>query len=332
MNALATKGAHSPEAVRAAISSLDVDELGGIVAPWNFDFRQMAAGTFRADAQLTAIGGILLTNERWSRSIFSAGNSPPGCLALVGTLEGKPWTWNGVAIDASTVACGCDAPEVEFVTADSAAHWTLVVPLALLRQYLGEEMSATLGDLSYSLKSPAPEVAGLNRLIGELVQTDCVTRSTFDLRSACQRLLAAVESLLVRADDGGDVTTRRRYATYRKAVRMADKVGYRASVDELASGVGVSKRVLQLSFQENLGVSPLKFLKKLRLNNLHRKLRQGRSTNVSAAMQEQELFEYGRVAGEYRTLFGELPSETLHAPHDDPEFRFGDVQSSSLQE
>jgi AraC family ethanolamine operon transcriptional activator len=85
-------------------------------------------------------------------------------------------------------------------------------------------------------------------------------------------------------------------------------------VPELAAVAGVSQRVLELGFQETLGMSPQNFLRLDRLNKVHRDLRNARtaSSRVTDICNRWGFQELGRTAVEYKRLFGESPSSTLH--------------------
>jgi len=77
----------------------------------------------------------------------------------------------------------------------------------------------------------------------------------------------------------------------------------------------VSERTLRTAFQEVYGVGPTRYLQIRNLHRIYRALRAAdpEETSVAKVLLEHHEWELGRVAGRYRRLFGELPSETLHA-------------------
>jgi len=82
---------------------------------------------------------------------------------------------------------------------------------------------------------------------------------------------------------------------------------------EMCKALGVSERTLRACCQEALGVSPMRFLWLRRMNQARRAL--GRADPATATVTEiataQGFWELGRFAVQYRSLFGERPSETL---------------------
>jgi AraC-like DNA-binding protein len=266
------------ELIRTRIISSDVDDLSQVVAPWNFDLTQMTTGKFRADLKIASFNGILVSAERWSNSLISLGNSPPGYIALAGVLDGLPWLWNGFEINSTRLACGVDAPEFEITTRDGASHWTILIPLERLLGFIGEESGAVFSRLKYTLSCPAGYSRHFKNLICKLVDANQfllpADQSPIVISSVEHEILSSVEALLAYAEnDSKAMSIRRRYAIYRRALQFAETVDHRISVEEFADALEVSMRVLQLSFRENIGITPRRFLIQMRLNHLHHDLR-----------------------------------------------------------
>ena len=90
---------------------------------------------------------------------------------------------------------------------------------------------------------------------------------------------------------------------------MLANLQFDLTVDQIAQSLGVSCRVLNYAFQDNVGISPYQDLLTERLHSVRRKL-----TSSDASIAEV-CMSYGfstpsRFARQYRRLFGELPSET----------------------
>ena len=85
------------------------------------------------------------------------------------------------------------------------------------------------------------------------------------------------------------------------------------TVADLASAAGISERTLRSAFQEYLGMGPARYLKLRRLNQIHDTLQDSDPsvTTVTCVASRFGIWELGRLARDYQSLFGELPSETL---------------------
>jgi AraC-like DNA-binding protein len=82
---------------------------------------------------------------------------------------------------------------------------------------------------------------------------------------------------------------------------------------DLARVVGVSVRTLEYAFRDVVGMGPLAYVRIQRLNQARRcllEIRSGRVT-VSEVALDHGFGHFGYFARDYKTLFGELPSETL---------------------
>jgi AraC family ethanolamine operon transcriptional activator len=88
-------------------------------------------------------------------------------------------------------------------------------------------------------------------------------------------------------------------------------------VGDLATAAGVSERTLRTAFREYFGVGPQRYLRRRILEQTRQALK-GADPSVTTVAEIATRFgvwEFGRFAQDYRLLYGELPSETLHHPH-----------------
>jgi transcriptional regulator GlxA family with amidase domain len=93
---------------------------------------------------------------------------------------------------------------------------------------------------------------------------------------------------------------------------MRSRLGLPLYVADLCGATGVSERTLRSAFRNVYGASPNRFLKVRRLMQVRRALQRGSSgTLVSEVATRHGFWDLGRFAGDYRSLFGEPPSQTL---------------------
>jgi AraC-like DNA-binding protein len=100
-------------------------------------------------------------------------------------------------------------------------------------------------------------------------------------------------------------------------VRQAEEymracAGQPITVDMLAQHVGVSGRALYDGFRRFLGVSPMRYLRDLRMDHVRADLLDPAEPNsVTKIATRWGFFQLGRFAVDYRQRFGESPHETL---------------------
>jgi transcriptional regulator GlxA family with amidase domain len=85
-------------------------------------------------------------------------------------------------------------------------------------------------------------------------------------------------------------------------------------IPELCKAIGVSDRTLRC--QEQLGMSPERYLLLRRMHLARRALRESAPTaaTVTEVATRYGFWQFGRFAGEYKSLFGAAPSATLRRP------------------
>ena len=102
---------------------------------------------------------------------------------------------------------------------------------------------------------------------------------------------------------------------YRAAEDSPDEPLY---IPQLCAAIGVSQGTLRGCCQEQLGISPTRYLLLRQLHLARRALRESAptATTVTEIATRYGFWQFGRFAGDYRSLFGELPSATLGHPRE----------------
>ena len=99
----------------------------------------------------------------------------------------------------------------------------------------------------------------------------------------------------------------------RKAIDLIEAdPGADLSLAELSAAAGVTSRQLQRAFNEAVGMSPMAYVRAVRLDRVHADLLDGAgSTPVTEVAMRWGFFHLSRFAQQYRERFGVLPSETV---------------------
>jgi len=114
--------------------------------------------------------------------------------------------------------------------------------------------------------------------------------------------------------------SRRQFTAAPRAVRKAAEAiraepGRPFTVTDLAEVAGVSRRSLQQGFQRHLGMSPMTYLREVRLGCAHDDLRHGdpATATVTEVAYRHGFPHLGRFSALYRERYGEAPSRTLRS-------------------
>jgi AraC-like DNA-binding protein len=139
-------------------------------------------------------------------------------------------------------------------------------------------------------------------------------------RSLEQALIEALVGCLGIGEVREDRSAQRHHSQIMRRFRSAveedpDQPMY---IPELCAAIAVSDRTLRVCCQEQLGMSPKRYLLLRRMHLARRALRDGfpGATTVTEIATQYGFWQFGRFAGEYKSLFGEAPSATLHRPRE----------------
>lgn len=86
------------------------------------------------------------------------------------------------------------------------------------------------------------------------------------------------------------------------------------TVSDLAQVAGTSVRSLQAAFAEHLGLTPMEYLRRVRLSRAHQDLQEavsGDDLSVADIVLRWGFGHVPRFAAAYRERYGQLPSQTL---------------------
>lgn len=153
-----------------------------------------------------------------------------------------------------------------------------------------------------------PNVQPLLALLREV--TDRMLDPSLDpgARTALNRRLATVV-LSTFTRSRSDVEDR-----LRRAIRFVhDHAGDDLEVADIATGADLSERGLQDLFRRRLAVTPMRYLREVRLDRVHLELMSPRGgvVTVRDVAQRWRFAHLGRFAAAYRQRFGESPNQTL---------------------
>jgi AraC family ethanolamine operon transcriptional activator len=106
----------------------------------------------------------------------------------------------------------------------------------------------------------------------------------------------------------------RQHVASRARAVLQDHLDEPITITALSHKVGVSERTLRNAFVDVYRESPKRFFLKQRLHAVREALsaRGAEHTTVTAIAMDYGFFELGRFAGQYKAVFGESPSQTLH--------------------
>lgn len=154
--------------------------------------------------------------------------------------------------------------------------------------------------------------------VGDDVLSSPLVEESPLLRASIEQLLAtsvltAFRNTAIAEDGVSDRHDAHPRTVQRALAFMESSLDQAITVGEIAAAAGVTVRAVQTAFQRHLGSTPLEHLRRLRLAEVRVELEAADPSQQTVAeiAARWGFHHHGRMTGEYRKQYGELPSATL---------------------
>ena len=311
------------------VITLDSDEHAAALQAWDQTYNQLSPGAFKGALQQIWLGKLHVFRETTNRAVAQSGLPTKDCFVFGVPLEMSDTALFGnqvVVPDSffmfrSTDGFSLRTPEFFDVIGIAIPEPDMA---AALGSQLESEMRVLLSGAPMVLIPPKPAMAEFRRCLSSLFEPRALQPSPLVDAAYWQDLsdgvVAHLVSLLQTALRLPPPTPSfpGRCRVVEQAVAFALSQGAEpVTVGDLCARTRVSRRMLNYCFQDVLNTNPVHYLKAIRLNGVRRELRQ---TNPAPGVIRDVAGRWGfwhfsRFASEYRSLFGELPSDTLCRGH-----------------
>jgi AraC family ethanolamine operon transcriptional activator len=308
-----------------SLETHDFGRLAQAFRRWDHRFEQLGRGAFRGRVRFADLDGVQLLHVEVNRSLRVRGARPAESFTFspIETANAGS-TWRGRILRPGMVSVAHPRHAIDHRTNPDYRQTAITVGRdrleAVSSTLMGVDVATLLGpDPDRPLQVDEAGLAALRRrwrraLRGLLRHDRGPNRGVRpvdpdELVADLLRVLAAG-----RIADPFRVTSTRRLRLVRDAEEYARSApGGAATVLELCRLTGVSERTLHYAFVEVTGLSPVGYLKTVRLNRARRELMEGGAGRgrVEAVARNHGFHRPGNFASDYRRLFAELPSESL---------------------
>jgi AraC family ethanolamine operon transcriptional activator len=295
---------------RQRLRCFDPQVLDTAVHGAQLEHRQLEAGAFEGVLSSRAIDAVIVNAGRYSRGLRVFGSLPADSVVVGAILSAKSdGCLNGYRFGRGDIICYPAGTELDYLL-PAETHWVaLQVPVAELSEWgLTSALFSTTRIFSASLPGCSRAVAALARLADG--------NGTGERGSGGREVLdPLIDELAALAAAGAPALARPSYAERMRQLRRFEqlaneRIGERLSIPALCEEIGVAQRTLEQGFRDHLGLSPRRYLTVLRLHAARRALLLDSDLPVATLARRCGINHPGRFACDYRTLFGELPTET----------------------
>jgi len=306
----------------AHFTATDAVELSQQTGEWNFEVSQLTKGALNAESTMLALDGVSLLDIRLNQTVRQRGFGPRNMAAVFIPRQGSAPVF---AFDQLVEAGQCMTVmggELEGVTHSDYQEIDLAFDLDACRAQLDALNGGAIGVMiGTTIAAPGSAwIADMTTRVDWLLaaaREHGAGLSNPQLRKGLSdHLLAAMVHFDASPADI-DSTTRKATAARRVAVRLAREfIHARLSeplpLSELCRHAGLKVRTLETGFQEITGLSPIAYIRSLRLNAVRRALHDPSTPqrSISEIAMDTGFWHLSQFATDYRKLFGETPTNT----------------------
>jgi AraC family ethanolamine operon transcriptional activator len=291
----------------------DVDDQALSLSGWEQEYHQLSPGSYEGSVSWCSMKGIEFFVESSNQQLHQAGSIPAGTVAMALPLacEGQGWI-SGQPVGRDTMIVLTDKRPLDFRTPVTLSVAAIVVAMDDLLRYAG------VFDCQGAITLPALMAGHLRDCLTSVARSVAGEKLALNHGNALAAFRNNLLSGFVNALGGATASAQapaRSAAQHRRTVERA--VQYMRShasepigVVDICQAVGVHSRVLQYCFNEVFGVTPVAYLRCLRLHQVRREIKESPNESLGDIAARWGIWHLGRFASDYRRLFGELPSAT----------------------
>ncbi len=309
------KGSESAPAWCSMVSR-DINEQADNLTDWEQEYDQYSAGCFFGRIDECHLPGIQVVNEFTSQMLHQNCVVWPESLWIGLSLNRQGFRINGQTLGDGDIMWRYGDTPFELVTPADCNIISLVVNRDELYA-----LADTLGiDLSFLTPSACPRLTVSQGLLegtvtmarGMLQADGAGLDSEIHRDLVLQHILALLEQASVNEETPVSYGHRKRVVD-RVRSYLEDAGDQPVTMTQLCEIACVSRRTLQYSFETILGISPVQYLRRTRLNRVRRRLLLGLDDSVADAAASQGFYHLSQFSLDYKRLFGERPSDTFRA-------------------
>jgi AraC-like DNA-binding protein len=303
-------------------TATDLDELRALIRPENPELIANQRGQFAATVIRIDLDRLRMQRSRENLARVWRPDIPAtrGAVSFP-TQPGPAMIYDGVELHSSEIALHGPGQSFRQRSSEAAQWGSISLPVDDLAE-IGAAMVGRDLISSHDMVLAVPSAAAMAKLqrlhaeAGRLAETAPEIIANLEAaRGLEQALIEAVVDCVASPSLFEDRAARRRHSKIMERFRsvLERNTGSAVYISAICAEIGVSQRTLRACCQEQLGISPKRYLLLRRMHLARRALRQPATptTTVTEVATRFGFWELGRFAVEYKFLFGESPSDTL---------------------
>jgi AraC family transcriptional regulator, ethanolamine operon transcriptional activator len=307
---------------------VDADDHAAGLQHWQQEYEQLSSGAFSGSLTEVWFGNIQMFRETTNQVLHQTGRSWDGSRTIGVTLDATgDGLLSGTMLNRDSLFTLGGGEALDFRTPKQLDIIAISTGAAELQEFgrniWGMDTEARLvtpGVLDHSVDSPRRLSKFLEELLNNIKSRPRMLNYP-QIRKVVEQEI--FNNLVVAISDAGPrkpagLATSRKCVVEKAKAYVLEHHDDLVTVTDLCTALNISRRTLQYSFESALDISPVAYLRAIRLNRVRRALKANAGsphTTVADIAAHWGFWHLSRFAGNYKQMFGELPSETLRRHH-----------------
>lgn len=312
------------EAVRCKLS--DVLEQAASLPMWSQEYTQLDKGQFSGSITSISCEGVQIFREAMNRSVDELASAPPDSyvIGLPTIIEGEA-LWSGNKLSKNSLITLDKNDELLFRTSHSSEITAAVICEQRLEEYAERVEKVDLRPMMtkvHPVEALPPAIQ--SRLLATLyIGTEHLAKNIeqgishpHSWRHFEDSVLNICVQALIAASNNN--SRHHEYRVHRYIVKSVRDLTLSHNLDPLTIGdicttLNISRRTLNHAFQQVLGITPVAYMRNIRLHKIRAELqyKSQQINNIACVASHWGFWHMSLFSRYYRELFGECPSETL---------------------
>lgn len=311
----------------------DVDDQAAQLPHWDQEYQQLGCGKFSGSLAYVDLQEFTLIRETSNKALHET-VMPPADLMVVGmsmSCENSP-TFNGKVFDQNSLLM-VDGQRSHDIRTEG--HLDLI-GISVNRDYFfsrvhEQDASIASDSINSTVTQLQAHLAATLRqyfiYVSQILQgSNAAMGGILTPRMLASSMMSHIALAVSLSNPGKYADTvprsqQRRADIVQKAIKyMREHASEEIGILDVCAATYVSRRTLQYCFEERLNISPLQYLKTLRLNLARRELKlllesqvvRERENTIANVAANCGFNHASRFASDYKRLFGELPSKITY--------------------
>jgi AraC family transcriptional regulator, ethanolamine operon transcriptional activator len=292
---------------------------------WSQDYTQLSKGSFSGELTSVSYQNLQIFRESMNRAVDEIASAPLDTYVIgLSTANEGNSTWGLLPVKPNSLITLDKNSELIFRTANNSDITAAAIPAQRLEEYASSvewidlrKVMSTIKPVETISQNSARKlqsalVDGIRYMsdIHEDVDTDIVWHHFED-----ELMATCLQTLLEASDNKSPNYDHRihRYIVNRVRDATLSSSGYPLTIGELCTELRISRRTLNFAFSRVLGITPVAYMRNIRLHRIRAEFKSSshRVRSVADVASKWGFWHMSLFSRYYKELFGETPHETL---------------------